>query len=581
MPKYTVLAVAPYDGLKDLISRIAEEFPDLSVHVIVGNLIAYNESLEKYDVIVSRGGTAEMLELTSTVPVVRIEISGYDFARALTLAHTMGKKTAVVGFSPITRGVLAIRDVLRSDLTIFTIANEQELENRIQQLVKEGYELVLGDVITVAHSKRAGLTGILLTSGEESVRKALEEAGRIAGYIARVTRTNSIVNTVLQKSGMKYLLYDMQGRKVNDCGLDSIPAELESYCKALAENIETQIGKSFALETGGRLWTGCAEYMPDNSGTPYYAIMLNDRGPSSLQQNGITIQNRIDPVSQEYLISLGERIQDAERYASARTPVVIVGKPGTGRDALAAVLHGVDKAEPFVTIDCQSVTEEGFKALGSGFNELLGGQTPATLYFRHIDLAGADRIKRFGRMYASMRAATDLRLIASVSKPPENLLAEGALSEDIYSMFCSQRIYTNELAGNAAVIRELINYFINEGNYRFGKQVVALEDDALDVMLDYAWPANVLEIRRVIFQLVQQADGVFITRNAVSGALPTQTETNAQRGMISWTPDETLEDITKRVLEAVVKEENGNLSRVAKRLDISRSTIWRRLKPEN
>ena len=104
-----VLVVAPYPGLAQLVTTIAQDYLDLEIRVEIGNLedsLQFSRQAERegYDVILSRGGTMEYLMEQISLPVLSIPVSGYDVLRSVALVQNLSGKKAVVGFSAITRG---------------------------------------------------------------------------------------------------------------------------------------------------------------------------------------------------------------------------------------------------------------------------------------------------------------------------------------------------------------------------------------------------------------------------------------------------------------------------------------------
>ncbi|HBC95978.1 MAG TPA: hypothetical protein DC034_04160, partial [Clostridium sp.] len=86
-----VFAIAPYNGLKELILQLAENEKDIDLQAEVGDLdlgveIAKKAQRMSADIIISRGGTAELIQREVDIPVVDIEVSGYDILRVVTLA---------------------------------------------------------------------------------------------------------------------------------------------------------------------------------------------------------------------------------------------------------------------------------------------------------------------------------------------------------------------------------------------------------------------------------------------------------------------------------------------------------------
>ena len=86
--KIRILGIAPYEGMKALMSSMADEYPQVDLTLFVGDMeqgleIAKNNFHGNYDVVISRGGTARMLQKNISLPVVEIQVSLYDLLCAL------------------------------------------------------------------------------------------------------------------------------------------------------------------------------------------------------------------------------------------------------------------------------------------------------------------------------------------------------------------------------------------------------------------------------------------------------------------------------------------------------------------
>ena len=131
MKKIKMLAVAPYEGMAEAITAIAKERNDIELTVQTGDLstgknIAIELSHNNYDVIISRGGTAELIRSAVEIPVVEVSISVYDVLRAIKLAENYSGKFVIAGFSGITYYARLLCDLLQYDIDIITFTSEED-----------------------------------------------------------------------------------------------------------------------------------------------------------------------------------------------------------------------------------------------------------------------------------------------------------------------------------------------------------------------------------------------------------------------------------------------------------------------
>jgi transcriptional regulator with PAS, ATPase and Fis domain len=111
------------------------------------------------------------------------------------------------------------------------------------------------------------------------------------------------------------------------------------------------------------------------------------------------------------------------------------------------------------------------------------------------------------------------------------------------------------------------------------KEVLGFDADALNILKSYDWPGNYNQFKKIINELVMNTSSSYIKASAVSKLLKKENSTshpNSDLMELSIT-DKTLEDINLDIIQRVLSEENGNQSSTAKRLGISRTTLWRML----
>jgi hypothetical protein len=123
MEKIRILAIAPYDSLKDIIIATAAQYNDLEVEVYTGDLsrgvsLARDELVHEYDFILSRGGTGEMIEQITDKPVINIEISGYDMLHVIQMTQHYAGRFAIVGFKNITKDAKLLCDLLQYEAVL-------------------------------------------------------------------------------------------------------------------------------------------------------------------------------------------------------------------------------------------------------------------------------------------------------------------------------------------------------------------------------------------------------------------------------------------------------------------------------
>ncbi|NLN41389.1 MAG: hypothetical protein GX160_05270 [Clostridiales bacterium] len=139
-------------------------------------------------------------------------------------------------------------------------------------------------------------------------------------------------------------------------------------------------------------------------------------------------------------------------------------------------------------------------------------------------------------------------------------------------------IVVPELNQRREDIPNLISLYISEYNSLYGKQVIGLEDDAKALLQDFNWVGNIDQLKRVVQELVVLAETSYIDYDTVKNVLKDEVPHSETPRVYNINLNNTLDKITSDIIGIVLKEENYNQSRASKRLGISRSTLWRKLK---
>ena len=103
-----ILVIAPYESMKNILLNICKDRPEIHLTVMVGDLsegarLVQEIREDEYDIVVSRGGTAEILRTVVSIPVVEIQLSSYDILSSLKLAESYTGQYALVAYPNIAR----------------------------------------------------------------------------------------------------------------------------------------------------------------------------------------------------------------------------------------------------------------------------------------------------------------------------------------------------------------------------------------------------------------------------------------------------------------------------------------------
>ena len=283
-----------------------------------------------------------------------------------------------------------------------------------------------------------------------------------------------------------------------------------------------------------------------------------------------------------------------EKIAPTEASVLITGENGTGKDMLANEIHRLSAraGKPMVSVDIGSLSETLFES--ELFGHVKGAFTDArTDHTGKFELANGTTLflDEIGNIPLNLQAKLlrvlqnrcvtkvgdtksvpiDIRLICATNRDLPAMVREGRFREDLYYRINTVTLQLPPLRERTDEIAALANSFTIRYAKKYRRNVTGISDEAIALLSHCRWPGNVRELQNCIEKAVILADNTILQPEDLQidkSALNTSTSSVA----------ETLEDAEEQVIRNAVKKYNGNLSLVAKALNISRPTLYNRLK---
>lgn len=598
MKKISILAIAPYEGMAELLNSIAREREDIDMTVRVGNLkdgVKIVQELTEdftYDAVISRGGTAEMIRSVCDVAVTDIQISVYDILRYIKMAEYYGGKYAITGFRDITSSAKILCDLLQYKIDIITFTDESEVLPTLLKLKENNYSLVICDMISFNISKSISLNAFLVTSGREALLEALDRAVSFVHSISALHKQKELFKAALTRNNESIMIFD-ENNRLWFSTLTGAPADRQ-LSKLIQDSVADYTGPKEKV-----LIRRFAEITCQISNSPIsysgrnYSLLKIEQKPSlySEEDGSIAIYNDFNEMAADEIFAfnsvnlIGKTHEMLEKYARTQFPVLITGEVGTGKEKAAALLYkyGPNGSHPYYVIDCSLISERNFSHLltsnSSPFNDV-----GSTIHIKLVGELSKKQLEKFSNYMENTRLARRNRLIFTLVKPHAKAeLIEKYLANRLSCLL----LPLMPLRERIEDISSIAALYINQMNLALGKQVIGFEPSALQLVREYPWPNNLDQFRRVLKELSVITDTAYITERHTREILAQETfalapsAANVPSGpapSVRLDLSGSLDQITKEVINLVLAEENMNREKTAKRLGISRTTLWRSLK---
>jgi DNA-binding NtrC family response regulator len=188
----------------------------------------------------------------------------------------------------------------------------------------------------------------------------------------------------------------------------------------------------------------------------------------------------------------------------------------------------------------------------------------------------------------------DVRIIAATNKDLAQMVKEGTFREDLYYRLRVVPMYTPTLRSRRGDIPLLVNHLLSEIQSRYG-QILTMTQDAMHLLERYDWPGNIRELANVLELAAIQADGSNILSSHLPLEVQNQSSHELQRankfhaeagpGMeesqntpVKYYRSCMKPDEEKNLILATLREMDGNKTSAARKLGMSRVTLWKKLK---
>ncbi len=577
------LGILPYAGLSNATRRVGSNFKNVDIDNFVGDLengitILNSKDLTDYDAIISRGGTSKMLTQVTQLPVIDIGVSKYDILHAIQITQKLNK-IAIVGFSFLINKAQNVINDFQRNIDLFTINSELEARQKILDLQKQNYDIVIGDMVTVRVANSLNFKSLLISSDDENIENALTNALNIVQYRRKNHNLECLLNNFLKTNNESIVILDSNKNIQKQFNLPHKQKILPHIKKRVELNkLHNEIFKSQGK---------------------YYLIRQDKQKPNFLYINNLAYYNQEQPapftmnkLEKAMFTAAFKAIYSKEEHQTLETmndddlPVIISGSDGTGK---RFILNKVLQKQKNV-IKISSINTNINHLLDSDHinnSPLLSSKNTIVFdKFEDFDPQAQSLIIEFINQTLLFKRN---KLFFTLEKSKEKaLLNLKKVNQIFHSVQLRSVKKIDSLTANS-----LITLLINEFNQNFGKNVMGLTDIAFDWLIDTYWSNNLRQILFTLLNAYHIAEKPYINIKELKLVYKkelifenTQSSEKLQSQekipfIIDFSKKPSLEDLTNQLIKIVLVRNDYNKSQTAAQLKISRTTLWRILNKNN
>lgn len=273
--------------------------------------------------------------------------------------------------------------------------------------------------------------------------------------------------------------------------------------------------------------------------------------------------------------------------------ILILGENGTGKDVIARLIYRCSPryGKPFVTIDLGSIPEQLFESELFGFEKgaftdakkskagRMEVATNGTLFLDEIGnlslpmqskLLTAIEKRQISRLGSTQTVPIDVRLICATNADIRQMVEDGNFRQDLLYRINTIEIHIPPLRERGNDIILLADHFLDRYTRKYKKEIHGLTREAKNKLLKYAWPGNVRELQHTIERAVILGDGSMLKPE--NFLFHTTSKQKKEEEVIL-----NLEQLERQAIEKALRISNGNISRAAEYLGITRFALYRKL----
>ena len=316
-------------------------------------------------------------------------------------------------------------------------------------------------------------------------------------------------------------------------------------------------------------------------------VFMRAGGACDRQASGIVAESKV----MRTVLDFARRVA-----ASEATTVLLQGESGTGKEVIARLLHDASQrsAQPFVAINCAAMPETlleselfGYekgaftdaRVQKKGLFELAGGGTlfldeigelPVKLQAKLLRVLDDQSFRRLGGL---REIHYDFRIVAATNRDLPLAVAQGLFRQDLFYRLNVIQVKIPPLRERPEDILPLARHFVEMLSRRFRRNAPGFADETAGLLLGFDWPGNVRELRNAMEHSLLLEDSNFLT----PGSLPAHLQANGGR-MAQPSAWVSLKESEESLIAIALVQTNGNQTRAARLLGISRDALRFRLK---
>lgn len=631
-----ICLIAPSEELAQRARYIIEtNNEDISVYVAnleVAAQLVEDLSLQGGKVFISRRGTREFLEKNTKATIVNIHTMLSDYIEIMDKIRDVDGLVAFFSFQDeLSDDVKTTCHLLGIEGRNYCFKNASETQKAVEQAIADGAKLGVGGAPTAVFSAQLGLPYLPLENSRESIEAAITMAKHILDIKKQEQQKRERLALKLERYKAVFDFTHDAIISIDDSGcIDVMNPVAEKLlhvdsARVIGVNIKEVIPNTRMLEvlhTGEKelgfllntkhtmLYANCVPIVIDGKTKGVVSTFQDVKAIQSSEQKirvGLHSKGLVPKYSFANILGSSHKLQEtirmARSYAKANANVLIRGETGTGKELFAQSICRESSRcnRPFVAINCATLDKnllesELFGYVEGAFTGALKGGKVGLFELAHKGTIFLDEIgelpidiqakllrvlqeKEIRKLGSGVVLPIDVRVIAATNKNLEQAVYDKTFREDLFYRLNILNLNIPPLRERRSDVGEIAEFFLRRfsGNdySQFSKRFAC----TLEALETYLWPGNVRELQN----FVERVSVLLLDENGVEHleSLVKQLMGKEQARQYNTSTDKDMRGWQRQRIITALQANRGSISKAAISLDMSRTTLWRKLKEYN
>lgn len=595
--------------------------------------------IKKYNisVIVSRGVTAKMIREATDIPVLEAEATLFDILTSIIKAMKISKNIAFIHYEKIlNEDFSSITALFNINLKEYIYKDNSDIEKCVYEAYADKKEVIINGYSCIQEiSNKLGLPAIMYSTSNYTMKEILSRASLIRYAEERQHRHENQLITFINEmpDGVIYLNEHNIITLINNIGkrLLNINYDQDIIGKPVNKFINNydfmNIVKSKNHESGKEIEFSGSKILirsaPIFAKETYIGTVISFQKSSyiSYLDHNVRRQNIKkgmhavatfkDLKDTTFSSEMKECLDKAFQFANTDSTILIIGESGTGKEMFAQSIHNASSRhdQPFVAINCAALSQNLIESELFGYEEgaftgaKIGGKPGyfelahnGTLFLDELGLLPLNvqvqllrvlQERKVLRIGGTKMIPINIRIIAATNSDLLSAVEKGTFRHDLYYRINVLNISIPPLRQRIDDIPLLVQHYLTLYNAQYNKNIKSYSADFISSFQKHNWKGNVRELMNYIMRIVILSSNEYLTaediiKSEIKLSFNNTSEKkdsleSLEKNNVILLPD-TLESMENEIIKWYMKKYNGNKVMICNALNISRTTLWKKLK---